>query len=92
MANSLQSIISIQDKKRYDDFIFIKAINNPFVDNFFNYLFVFANDIHDHNRNNHNNFTSNHKIDNSNNNKYTAEIIIIGEFNFSNKFNISMVK
>jgi hypothetical protein len=42
MANAIDSMISIEDKKRFDDFLFLKAIDSPIVQSFFNYICVFA--------------------------------------------------
>jgi hypothetical protein len=42
MANAIDSMISIEDKKRFDDFLFLKALDSPIVQSFFNYICVFA--------------------------------------------------
>lgn len=42
MSNSIKSILSIEEKKRHDDFMFWKAVESPFVNSFFQYLFGFV--------------------------------------------------
>jgi hypothetical protein len=49
MANSLTSINEIEEKKRYDDFMFCQSLDSPFAKSFFKYMCVFASE-HTHNK------------------------------------------
>lgn len=42
MSNSLNTIIDIEDKKRFDDFMFMKSLDSPLVNSFFNYICAFT--------------------------------------------------
>lgn len=44
MSNAIKSIMSIEDKKRFDEFIFMKSIDSPLVKSFFQYIAIFVKD------------------------------------------------
>lgn len=44
MTNSFKSIMSIEEKKRFDDFIFYQSLDSPFAKSFFNYMCVFCSE------------------------------------------------
>lgn len=71
MSNSIKSIISIEESKRFDDFIFMRSVDSPIVKSFFRYIFVFVNEAHSENKDKA---------------QYKTEVSLVGNFELSSNF------